>query len=210
MTKPDTVLTLEDIDQIRQSLAGTNYDLFGFAEAVAQFTRAKLAQQNAAEVAEPAENETMMHRLMKKEGAAWMPASEWVVGEPDPSWVELVRSNPEAWRIRKPLDGKEVSDAFRKSFASVQVDKAKPVAWRCSSPPCKCSEQNYRQCAFANYTHPPTDTALLEAAEKLSGLRSFLAGWKLSEGCIRNDMGPTVERWIQGIDAAIKAHKGES
>lgn len=37
------------------------------------------------------------------------------------------------------------------------------------------------------------------ALQKLSGLRSFLAGWKLSESCIRNDMGTEVSRWIDGL-----------
>jgi Domain of unknown function (DUF3850) len=43
-----------------------------------------------------------------------------------------------------------------------------------------------------------------QGAQKLGGLRSFLAGWRLSDSCIRNEMQTTVDRWIEGIDAVTR------
>ncbi len=39
-----------------------------------------------------------------------------------------------------------------------------------------------------------------DALGKLSGLRSFLAGYALSESAKRNELGPTIEKWIEGLD----------
>lgn len=60
--------------------------------------------------------EPTMYRLMHKEGAAWIPASEWMT-EADPSWVKLAQDKPDEWCIKEPLDGKKVADAFRAAFA---------------------------------------------------------------------------------------------
>jgi len=59
-------------------------------------------------------------------------------------------------------------------------------AWRCVSPPCKCSDSNYRQCAYAHYSSPPApdvDRAdAVNLAEAVWG--SFL------EECPLDDDGP--------------------
>lgn len=44
------------------------------------------------------------------------------------------------------------------------------------------------------------------AVQKLGNLSSFLAGWKLSESCIRNDMGTEVSRWIDGLSELYKLY----
>lgn len=38
-----------------------------------------------------------------------------------------------------------------------------------------------------------------EAVKKLGALRPFLAGWRDSEPCRRNEMQATVQQWIDGI-----------
>ena len=58
-----------------------------------------------------------LYRLMHKEGAAWIPASEWMT-EADPSWVKLAQDKPAEWCIKEPLDGKKVAAAFRTAFAA--------------------------------------------------------------------------------------------
>lgn len=45
-----------------------------------------------------------------------------------------------------------------------------------------------------------------DAVQKLENLPSFLSGWKLSESCIRNDMGTEVSRWIDGLSELYKLY----
>jgi hypothetical protein len=41
--------------------------------------------------------------------------------------------------------------------------------------------------------------ALSQGVAALSFLPSFLAGWQLSDACKRNEMGPTVQGWLDGL-----------
>jgi len=42
---------------------------------------------------------------------------------------------------------------------------------------------------------------LEKAHNKLGNLKSFLAGWKLSDSCKRNEMELQVDKWISGLQA---------
>lgn len=47
------------------------------------------------------------YRLERKERDTWFPASVWLT-EPDPSWSAWAADQPDSWRIRQPLTGKQV------------------------------------------------------------------------------------------------------
>ena len=62
------------------------------------------------------QGEPVLHRLERKEGAAWIPASEWETGDPRTTWKELALVRPDQWRIGKPIDGKTFANALGKAL----------------------------------------------------------------------------------------------
>lgn len=80
------------------------------------------------EALQPQAAEPKLYRLMRKDGAAWLPASEWMT-EVDARWVKLTQDKPDEWRINEPLDGKKVADVFAKALQPQAA--AEPVnAWQ--------------------------------------------------------------------------------
>jgi hypothetical protein len=83
--------------------------------ALEKFQTAQPTIKDCLTVAQPLTEQAqqpVLNRLMRKDGAAWLPASEWVTGEPDASWAKLVENNPGEWCIKQPITGKQVADAF--------------------------------------------------------------------------------------------------
>jgi len=129
MNKPETLLTEAEIYRLGDGKPGQTLQ---FARAVEQAIIAKLASHPAVieflrldariangieEFAERGVEPVELRRLMKKEGSVWLPASEWMSGPPEDSWVALAKNSPDRWRIGTPLIGREVAKAFEIALA---------------------------------------------------------------------------------------------
>jgi hypothetical protein len=111
------------MDQLRAAAQHALESLRGYRREMQEHQPCDAEVALAAALEQPEPEPVAMHRLMKKEGSAWMPATEWVTGDPDASWLQLVTNNPNEWRISKPLDGKAVADAFRAALEQPEQDQ---------------------------------------------------------------------------------------
>ena len=62
----------------------------------------------------------LKHRLMRKVAGDWLAASEFMTGEPDPSWLAKTEESPEEWRIEQArrVSGEQIQAGLTRAFAS--------------------------------------------------------------------------------------------
>lgn len=62
----------------------------------------------------------LKHRLMRKVEVDWLAASEFMTGEPDPSWLAKTEESPEEWRIEQArrVSGEQIQAGLTRAFAS--------------------------------------------------------------------------------------------
>ena len=143
MTHPDTLqIPRAVVEQALEAMAPFAGDASGIHKDWAdERRRASLTQDKPLTVAhfrvllkasealraalQPQATPSKLYRLMRKDGAAWLPASEWMT-EVDARWVKLTHDKPDEWRINEPLDGKKVADAFAKAL---QAQAAEPTTF---------------------------------------------------------------------------------
>lgn len=110
----------------------------------------------------PQPAQSPLYRLMRKDGAAWLPASEWFT-EPEAGWHQLVKGSPENWRIGTSLDGKQIANAFAAALqsaqpvsANIQTKIVKDISahegGKQQSSPLPTTEPDARGCAYCNHT----------------------------------------------------------
>ena len=62
----------------------------------------------------------LKHRLIRKVEGDWLAASEFMTGEPDPSWLAKTEESPEEWRIEQArrVSGEQIQAGLTRAFAS--------------------------------------------------------------------------------------------
>lgn len=62
----------------------------------------------------------LKHRLMRKVEGDWLAASEFMTGEPDPSWLAKTEDSHEEWRIEqvRRVSGEQIQAGLTRAFAS--------------------------------------------------------------------------------------------
>ena len=72
----------------------------------------------------------LKHRLMRKVEGDWLAASEFMTGEPDPSWLAKTEESPEEWRIEQArrVSGEQIQAGLTRAFASCKKPAPAAVA----------------------------------------------------------------------------------
>lgn len=104
------------------------------------------------------------------------------------------------------LGGVEFSELMRRIDAHLasQPEAAQEPEWKCTAPPCKCDETNYRKCCYANYLRPAAQEGWRLVPVDLAG-EPLYEMWRAINGSISHDHESLKYAWTRTLSAIAAA-----